>query len=121
MFELDDARRDELVEEWAAWIHNKGLSTPAVFLLEAHKPLGGIGAHATIAFRPFVAGLTSLDATELAAFMRERENIERLIIRLETLVGEEQAERRRRTQRRRAVRRRARQMRRARRHPGRQR
>lgn len=85
MFELSDERRDELVELWAPWIVDRGLGTTAVFLLEAHKPLAGIGAHAVLGFRPIVEPLLRVDAAELAAFLRQPDNIERLVLRIEEL------------------------------------
>jgi hypothetical protein len=85
MFELSEARRDELAESWAARIVERGLGSAAVFLLEAHKPLAGIGAHALVGFQPMIEPFLRINATELAAFMRQPENIERLIGRIETL------------------------------------
>jgi hypothetical protein len=85
MFELSEARRDQLIERWAARIVDRGLATAAVFLLEAHKPLGGIGAHAMMGFQPLIEPLLRIDAGELAAFMRHPDNIERLILRIEEL------------------------------------
>lgn len=85
MFELSDPRRDELVERWATRITDRGLGTTAVFLLEAHKPLAGISAQLLLGFRPVVEALLRIDATELAAFVRYRDNIERLVLRIEEL------------------------------------
>ncbi|MFQ5806031.1 MAG: hypothetical protein ACE5I3_06240 [Phycisphaerae bacterium] len=85
MFELNDSRRDELVERWAAGIVDRGLGTAAVFLLEAHRPLAGLGAHALLGFRPILEPLLRIDAAELAAFVRQPENIERLVRRIEEL------------------------------------
>jgi hypothetical protein len=85
MFELDEQRRDELVELWAKKIVDRGLTSAAVFLLQAHVPLAGIGAQALIGFRPLVESLLRVDAAELAAFLREPDNIERLVLRIEEL------------------------------------
>jgi hypothetical protein len=85
MFELDDQRRDELVELWAKQIADRGLVSAAVFLLEAHKPLGGIGAHVVLGLRPLFETLLRIDAAELAAFVRSPDNIERLVLRIEEL------------------------------------
>jgi hypothetical protein len=85
MFELGEARRDELIELWAARIVERSLGTAAVFLLEAHKPLAGLGAHAILGFRPIVEALLPVNASELAAFLREPDNIERLVLRVEQL------------------------------------
>ena len=83
MFELNERRRDELIEKWAPWIVKRGLGPAAVFLLEAHKPLAGIGAHAMLGMRPIVEALAPIDAGELAGFMRNPENLELLIQRIE--------------------------------------
>lgn len=85
MFELDEVRRDELVEAWARRLVDRGLAVPAVFLLEAHKPLAGIGAHAVVAFQPLLSAVFSLNFGEVAAFLRSADNIERLIRRIEDL------------------------------------
>ncbi|MGD8452176.1 MAG: hypothetical protein PVJ57_10190 [Phycisphaerae bacterium] len=85
MFELDESRRDALLERWARRLVDRGLAAPAVFLLEAHKPLAGLSAQALIAFRPLLTPLVPLDVGELAAFMRDVDNIERLLRRIEEL------------------------------------
>lgn len=117
MFELNDTRRDELVETWAQKIVTRGLGTAAVFLLEAHKPLAGLGAQAVTAFQPLLTPLVRLDVGELAAFMRSADNVERLVLRIEQLESARQehltaqrrwaAEVRRRARRIRALRRRS--------------
>lgn len=85
MFELDDKRRDELVDRWARRIVERGLATPAIFLLEAHKPLAGLAAQGVLAFRPLLSALSSIDFTEVAALLRSVENVERLVQRIEEL------------------------------------
>jgi hypothetical protein len=94
MFELSTDRRDALIEAWAPWIVGRGLSTAAVFLLEAHKPLAGLGAHGILAFRPVVEGLLRVNAGELAAFVRHSDNIEMLIRRVEELDRQRREQRR---------------------------
>jgi hypothetical protein len=89
MFELSESRRDELVERWATRITDRGLTSAAVFLLQAHTPLAGIGAQALMGFRPLVESLLRVDATELAAFLREPDNIELLVLRIEELDREQ--------------------------------
>jgi hypothetical protein len=90
MFELNDSRRDELIELWAKRIVDRGLASAAVFLLQAHVPLAGIGAQALIGFRPLVESFLHVDATELAAFLRQPDNIELLVGRIEQLEREQQ-------------------------------
>lgn len=85
MFELEPARRDELIETWARRIVDRGLGTAAVFLLEAHKPIAGLSAHAAIVFQPLLSAVVPLNVGELAAFMHDVDNIERLLRRIEDL------------------------------------
>ncbi len=85
MFELDESRRDELAEAWAKRIVQRGLGTAAVFLLEAHKPLAGLGSHAVVAFQPLLRGILPWSMGEIAAFMHGSDNVERLIQRVEEL------------------------------------
>lgn len=85
MFELSEARCTELTEQWAARIVNRGWTTAAVFLLEAHKPLAGIGAHALLGLRPLIDSVLQINVEELAAFVRQPDNIERLVLRIEEL------------------------------------
>ncbi len=108
MFELDEQRRDELVETWARRLVGRGLGTAAVFLLEAHKPLGRFGANALLAFGPLIRSLLPWDPAELAAFTADADNIERLISRIEVLENERAAEQAAARRRRREARRRAR-------------
>ena len=91
MFELDDARRDQLIEGWARKIVDKGLATAAVFMIEAHKPVAGLGAHAALAFQPLLSPLLRVDFGELAAFMHHTDNLERLLQRIEALERERTA------------------------------
>jgi len=88
VFELDERRRDELIEEWASRIVQRGLAAPAVFFLEAHKPLAGIGAHLLLAFAPLIGSLVRLNVGELAAFLRQSDNLDRLLARIEALEGQ---------------------------------
>lgn len=109
MFELDSSRRDELIELWAHKLVDRGLGTAAVFLLEAHKPLAGLGSQAIIAFQPLLTPLVPINVGELAAFMRSPENVEQLVLRVEELeaarAAAQEAERRRTTEIRRRARR----------------
>lgn len=112
MFELTNDRRDILIEQWARALVKRGLAPAAVFLLEAHKPLYGLGAQAVLAFKPLLAPLVPLDVNELAAFMHNVENVELLMRRVETLDAEHRATERAARQHQRQVRARAKRLRR---------
>lgn len=115
MFELDAARRDELIEVWARRLVDRGLATPAIFLLEAHKPLAGFSAQALLAFQPLLAPIVRMNVGEVAAFIRSADNIERLLLCIEELEQQRVAAERGRRRRRAEARRRARRIRRLRR------
>lgn len=93
MFELSAARRDELIERWAQAVVRRGLATAAVFLLEAHKPVAGLGSHTLLAFQPLLVAFLAWNPEEVAAFMYESGNVERLIRRIEVLEEERVARR----------------------------
>ncbi|NLS78936.1 MAG: hypothetical protein GXY76_16925 [Chloroflexi bacterium] len=84
MSALSEQRRDELIDKLAQAVLRHGMQTPAVWFLEMHKPLGFIGAQALLFLEP-VLGAFSGDAAihEVAALLEERENVERLLARLE--------------------------------------
>ena len=111
MFELSDARRAELIEGWAKRLVDRGLGPLAVFLLEAHKPLGGIGANAVMAFQPVLDNLLPVHSAEFAAFINHPDNIERLILRVEALADERAAAQQAEREHAKEVRRRARHLR----------
>ena len=61
-----------------------GLSAPAVFFLEAHKPLTGMLWHCTEAFEPIIRLLAGPARTELLQqALRDPEQLEYLIRRIE--------------------------------------
>jgi hypothetical protein len=81
---LDATRREALTEMLAERIHRAGLSAPAIFFLEMHKPLAFLGGQMLFAAQPFLGRLTGDEpARELASFFEEPANVEKLIERLE--------------------------------------
>lgn len=77
---------ERAVERAARWVVNKRLATPAIFLLEMHKPVAPIGSMMILAAMPFVGPFVGFGAIErLALFVEGRDNVERLIRRIEEL------------------------------------
>ena len=77
---------ESALERGARWVVEKGLATPAVFLLELHKPVAPIGSMMILAAMPFLGPFVGFGAMErLALFTEERGNVERLIRRIEEL------------------------------------
>lgn len=81
---LTEEQKEAIVSRVAEEILKRKLETPAILFLEMHKPLANLAAHAVVAVSPFLMpffGFKSVD--EYSQFMSDRENIERLIRRLE--------------------------------------
>lgn len=87
--ELSTERRDEMIEKTARAVVKRRLETPAVAVLEMHKPLSVIGSNLVMLLTPFAAPfITWKRCDELAFFLMDRENIERLASRIEVLAAE---------------------------------
>lgn len=81
---LGAARRDELVNELAAWLTARNLREPAALFLTLHLPLAIFGSQLLLAAQPFLGVLTSDSwAHDLALFCQEPENLQRLVDRLD--------------------------------------
>jgi hypothetical protein len=88
--EMTEERRDQLIEAIVQKVSQYGMITPAIFFLEMNKPLSYIGSQAMHFFSPIVSVLfTSFE--EYAYFFEDRQNIERVIVRLETVSQEQDA------------------------------
>ena len=82
--ELTDSETEELIEKAAVEIEKRKLTAPAVLFLEMHKPLSYIGSQAAIVFSPFIVPFVGFDfVNNYSRLLSKRENIERLIVRLE--------------------------------------
>ncbi len=87
--ELTAERRDEMVEKAARAVVKRRLESPAVALLEMHKPLAMIGSNLVMFLTPLAAPfLTWKRCDELAFFMMDRDNVEKLAARIEELAAE---------------------------------
>ena len=87
--ELTDQRRDEMIETAARTVVRRRLETAAVTALEMHKPLAAIGSTLVMFLTPLAAPFVSWRrCDELAFFLMERENVERLCRRIEDLAAE---------------------------------
>lgn len=84
--------RDQLnaaIDSIAAKIVARRLETPAVLFLEMHKPLSFVASQAVVVAIPMLGPL--LGAQEMANFgkiLRDRENIDKLIDRIESMALE---------------------------------
>ena len=86
----------ELIEKAARWIVNQGLEAPAVMFIQMAKPLSTIGGDLALFFlAPFLPMLEEKGYEFIETF-EKRENMERLIRRVEQLFEESKKEGKRR-------------------------
>ena len=86
--DLSPEERDALLDRAAEEVVRRRLEAPALLCLEAHRPLQFILSQGLIVFTPLLAmlfGITRLE--KLALLMQDRENLDRLIYRIERLAG----------------------------------
>ncbi len=79
---------DALIEHLASAVHARRMTVPAILFLEAHKPLTSLFHTAAVMSLPMMLPLFGARARELPAFLQSRDNVERLISRIEELAAE---------------------------------
>jgi hypothetical protein len=80
---VDDTRRKELIDEWAARLERWGLMPVAPILLQVIRPLGFIGSQALLFGQPFLtffADAQSLD--ELSSLLDDPDALDQIERRL---------------------------------------
>jgi len=92
--EITPAEEEEAIEKLAQVIHKYGMETVAILSLESMKPLVWIGGELGRAFiTPFVPVVSEAWGQKTEKFFRifqKRENIDRLLTRVEKLAEEEE-------------------------------
>lgn len=74
----------ELLRRFADGIARRGLAVPAIFLLELHKPLTGLGHLIAEAFDPLTRCLVGSErAAAVLKLLESRDNVEFVLDRLE--------------------------------------
>ena len=85
--------RDSLLDRAAAEVARRRLEVPAVFALEMHRPMVFLGSQALAVFTPFLAPAFGLESLQkLYGLMEDRDNLDRLIHRIEDLAARRDAE-----------------------------
>lgn len=83
---LSDTQRDEIIDSIARKITGRRLEAPAVLFLEMHKPLSFIASQSILVAMPFISPLLGPEETaNLSKLLKDRDNVERLISRIEEL------------------------------------
>ena len=88
----------ELLEKIAARVVRWQMTIPAILFLESVKPLNYLGSQALVFFEPIVQSLFNVKEYDTFRIMMERrENVERLLVKIEELdaqlLGRERAAR----------------------------
>jgi hypothetical protein len=83
---VDADRRDLLIQNLAHRLHRWKLGTPAIALLETHKPLSFVASQALLVAQPLL-GLAADHAQieEYVTLLEDDRSVDRLIHRLEEL------------------------------------
>ncbi len=90
--ELTSKRRDQMIEKAARAVVNRRLEAPAALVLEMHKPISVIGANLVMLGTPLAAPfLTWRLCDDLALFLMDRGNLERLARRIGELTEQRKA------------------------------
>jgi len=93
---LDELTDEELLDAVAKRVVGMRLAVPAVFFLESTKPLSFLGSQLLIFLQPFVQAFLTIRSYErFSHLMEDRENVERLIQRMEQMDEEIRAEEKR--------------------------
>lgn len=82
--DLTPEETTELLQKAAQEIRRRKLETSAVFLLESHMPVLGVGGQAAMAFSPFLVPFLGFDnVNNYTRLLTKRENVDRLLEMLE--------------------------------------
>jgi hypothetical protein len=82
-------KQEEILDKVAVRIVNYGMAVPAILFLEVHRPLNVLGSSVMIILQPFVHSILDYqDFGRLAVILEKRENIGKLIDRIEVHANE---------------------------------
>ena len=84
---------EKLLDAVASRVVRMGMAVPAIFFLESTKPFSYIGSQGLVFLEPFVKSILNLQSYDrFVALLEDRQNIERLLRRIEDLDEAAQAE-----------------------------
>ena len=88
--ELSPERADYLIDKLANWVISHKLETPAVLLLESVRPLSFIGSQMWLMYGVPLLGMVvdERETSEYGLLFEDRENLEALIRKIETMARE---------------------------------
>jgi hypothetical protein len=75
---------EEILEKLSGWIVKRGLTTPAILVLETHRHMNFVASQVVVFLQPMLTVLFDSAGIEtVVRMMEKRENVERLLIRIE--------------------------------------
>lgn len=81
---VSDEKRDEMIEALAQKVVVRKLETPAIFFLEAHKPLSFLASQSLLMLSPLLGAFFGYSHIKLwSRILEDRDNVERLIKKIE--------------------------------------
>jgi len=87
--EIPPEEIDNIIESMARDVVRRRLETTAVLFLETNKPLSFVASQALVVGTPLLAPLFGVDTMRrYSGLLRSRDNIEKLIRRIEELASE---------------------------------
>ena len=82
---LTDEETEALLSTLEKEIRKRKLEVPAIMFFEMHKPLANIAGHFALATSPFLVPIIGYkNVNDYSRLLSKRENVEKLIVRLET-------------------------------------
>ena len=86
--DLTDEQVNGAIEDIARHIVRRRLETPAILLLEMHKPVSFIASQALVVGTPFLGPLLGVDRlAHYGSILHDRANLDRLIQRIDELAA----------------------------------
>lgn len=86
---LTDEQKAAITDKIATQVVSRGMASPAILFLEMHKPIARIAMNSALIFSPFIIPFVGFSPfNDYSQFLEDRENVERLIRRIEELNGE---------------------------------
>lgn len=86
---LTEEEKKRVIDQIAENVINKGLTAPAIMFLESIKPFAKVGSYTFLLFLSPIMGFAGINGYLYTGFFKDRENIERLIKRIEEMSRKE--------------------------------
>jgi len=88
---LTPERRDEVIDALAHKIVGRRLEMPAVLFLDMHKPLSFIASQSLLVAMPLLGAIFGAQSVaDISKLLRDRENLDLLITRIENMSAAEE-------------------------------